>query len=81
MFNGLERYIIDHIRPGGFLTAVLQNDLQMTTATADDDNFKKIKEWCQFIYNELPQKCWGSKEKVEKWVNQTKSEDDLKEAQ
>ena len=65
----LKRYVDDHIQPGGFLTAVLENDLTAAVATADLHNIAIIPTYAHYIYNELPMKCWGSKEKVKEWLN------------
>ncbi len=64
----LERYINHHILPGGFLTAVLENDLKEACARADLENRRKLFEYIQYLYNEAPMQAWGSPEKVAAWV-------------
>jgi len=64
----LDRYVKHHILPGGFLTAVLSNDLFGAIARADRENKLALSEICQYIYNELPGDCWGSKDIMWKWV-------------
>ena len=67
--ESLKLYVEKHIQPGGFLTAVLENDLTAAVATADLHNIEIIPTYVSYIYNELPMKCWGSKEKVKEWLN------------
>ena len=64
----LDRYVNNRILPGGFLTAVLSNDLFGAVAHADKENKSALPEICQYIYNELPGNCWGSKDIMWQWV-------------
>lgn len=52
---------------GGFLEAVLTNDLFAAVGHADSYNIRHIPEICSYVYNELPSTCWGSEEKVAAW--------------
>lgn len=67
--QSLERYAEHRIEPGGFLTAVLKNDLAGALGRADDINKHRLYEIVKYIWNELPSECWGSPEKVEKWLS------------
>ena len=64
--ESLNRYTKDRIPTGGFLTAVLENDLMGAIARADHINIQRLPEICKYIYNELPSSIWGSREKVRK---------------
>ena len=64
----LDRYINHRILPGGFLTAVLSNDLFGAVARADRANKLALSEICQYIYNEVPGNAWGSADSVYRWV-------------
>lgn len=55
---------------GGFLTAVLSNDLQLAVTLADRDNLRALKPICQYVYNQLPGDCWGSLEAVEQYLKE-----------
>jgi hypothetical protein len=68
MKEALERYVMRGIEPGGFLTALLSNDLWQTVARADDQNARVIKEYTVFLYNWAPSGCWGSSAKFEAWI-------------
>jgi hypothetical protein len=66
--ESLKRYVEHKIAPGNFLTSVLRNDLVATFNTADEDNRLLLLPILAFIWWELPSDCWGSAEKVEKWL-------------
>lgn len=65
--DSLDRYVNDGIPTGGFLQAVLENNLFEAFGRADADNQRNIKDIVSYIYNEIPAGCWGSKERVENW--------------
>lgn len=66
---GMMNYIDNGVLPGSFLQAVLSNNLTESFARADDKNRVRMFEIVSFMYNEAPASCWGSKEKVRKWVD------------
>ncbi len=66
--GAMQRYIENRIEPGGFLTAVLSNDLMGAMARADNINRIELYSICNFIYNEAPSTCHGSPEKVRAWL-------------
>jgi len=70
----LNRYVIDGIPTGGFLRAVLSNDLFEAVARADMDNQYGLVSICQYIYNYCPSICHGSSEKVDKWIESKRKE-------
>ncbi len=68
MMPSLRRYIEEKIQPGDFLTAVIQNNLSEACSRADDENMRNLPAYAAYLYNEAPAVCWGSKEKMEKWL-------------
>ena len=66
--GALDRYVNHRIRPGGFLEAVLSNDLFEAMARADVVSRECLFDICKYIYNELPGDCWGSRGRVERWL-------------
>lgn len=66
--DSLDKYAADRIPTGGFLQSVLENDLVGALGRADPDNKQDIAEIVQYIYNFLPHICWGSPERVKKWL-------------
>ncbi len=65
---GLARYINQRILPGGFLRAVLSNDLMGAVCRADPDSLAALQHICKFLYNHCPSPCHGSKEKMIAWI-------------
>ena len=62
--NAIERYVNERIPPGGFLTAVLSNDLAGAVARADMYNREALSDIVQYIYNRVPASAWGSPKAV-----------------
>ena len=68
MQDGMRLYIERGIEGGGFLTAVLCNDLMGALGKADSINRHALFDYGNFLYNEAPASCYGSPEKVAAWV-------------
>ena len=68
--NGLIEYIVRRRMPGGFLTAVLENNLTQACFRADALNIHSLRPIVGFLYNYSPGVCWGSPDKVKAWVAQ-----------
>ena len=66
--GGLARYAQYGIQPGGFLTAVLSNDLVGAINRADSYGRDNLCAIVDFIYWELPGLLWGSSERVGTWI-------------
>ena len=67
MQEGVIGYLVHRIEPGGFLRAVLENDLMEAASRADHINKHCLFEWAQLLYD-LPRNTWGSKEVVSEWL-------------
>lgn len=63
-------YVEDHRRVGGFLSAVLSNDLVGAFGFADPENLAAMRDWTLWLWNDIPSECWGSRAKVEAWLDQ-----------
>ena len=70
MLESIQGYIEEGWPVGGFLSALLANDLVHAFGTADESNRAAMFAWASFIHNEAPMACWGSKDKVEQWIAQ-----------
>lgn len=68
-FEALRNYVVNHRAPGGFLTAVLSNDLMEAVLRSNPDSRFAIPKLCEYIYDHCPGDCWGSAEAVEKWIS------------
>ncbi len=72
LMEGLTRYVEDRVPTGSFLRAVLENDLHQACMTGTAASLIHMPALSRFIYNETPEECWGSKEKVEAWLKNEK---------
>jgi hypothetical protein len=80
MEGAIQRYIDHGIPPGGFLSAVICNDLSGACGHADDENRRNIPAFVAYFYNEAPADCWGSREKMAAWIeNHQKARDHIRE--
>ena len=68
MQEALRRYIVQGIRPGQFLSAVLSNNLERAVGHADAENLPLLKLYVQWLYNVAPSTCWGSMAAMEAWI-------------
>jgi hypothetical protein len=80
--DALDRYVTYHISPGGFLKAVLSNDLMGAIGRADYENRQDFLDICAYVYDNVPSICHGSPESVEAWLarRNTPEMDESKEA-
>lgn len=61
------RWIEQGVYPGGFLTAVLENNLCEAVARADHINIDKLPDYVRYLYNNAPRGCWGNPDSVRAW--------------
>jgi hypothetical protein len=66
--DSIENYANLKIATGGFLRAVLENNLSEACQTADAKNLANLHNIVNAIYWELPADCWGTRERVNKWL-------------
>jgi len=61
---------VEHGQPvGGFLEAVLCNDLLGAFDRADSDHQACLMELVRHIRKNMPLGCWGSKVKMAEWMS------------
>jgi len=68
LMDGMKRYVDGHVKPGSFLTAVIQNNLTEAIGRADPQSLSLLKEIVGWFYNEAPFSCWGTPEKMKEWL-------------
>jgi len=71
MVAGIKRYVENGIMPGHFLTALFSDKLTDTFARADGSNTVVLREWVQWVYNEMPLNLVGSLGKMAAHVVET----------
>lgn len=64
----LNNYVFNKLQPGGFLIAVLANDLMGAVSKCDAWNHHYMKDICNFVYNRIPSNAWGSYHAVQKYL-------------
>jgi hypothetical protein len=68
MLAPLYAYVLDGVPPGGFLTAVITNDLSGAITKADIANFKHLRRWVLFFHWHTPSACHGSQAHMDAWI-------------
>lgn len=68
MHHALAEYLTDGFLVGGFLSAVLTNDLKDAVGRADHININALPNYVRFLYNHAPSTAWGSVEAVDAWI-------------
>jgi hypothetical protein len=67
--GGLIRYFVDGLLPGGFLQAVLCNDLtQAFTRAADVETTFYLPTLVECLLAHAPSAAWGSRDAVRAWT-------------
>ena len=72
--DALVDYVQNGRRRGGFIIAVLTNDLFAACGMADDKNLPVLREIVRWLYNVPPSQCYGSKRKMEAWIRMNRLE-------
>ena len=68
MIGATLRYFNDHVEPGSFLQAVLEDDFMGAWRCADDKNTAAMGAWAALLYEEAPLGSYGSPENVKAWL-------------
>lgn len=66
--ESLDRYVQSGCPTGGFLEAVLKNDLMEAMGRADIDARYNLFDICVYVHNDMPAVSQGSPEKVDAWL-------------
>ena len=67
-------YLLHGYEPGGFLVAVLVNDLYAAACKADFVNVEHLGYVAKFVVQALPTMCYGSAERVRNWSTMDQEE-------
>ncbi len=67
--GSLKRYMENRIETGGALRAILENDLFGAMSRLDSAHRDALHSTVKWIYNQLPVGAYGTKKKVEVWLN------------
>ena len=72
ILDAINRYVQHRLRPGSFVKAVLSNSLVEALNQADPQSLRGLRDIVGYCYWEIPSPCWGSRAKVEAWINDSK---------
>ena len=70
MINSVLDYIEDGVPPGGFLSAIIENDLRGAISSADLNNLALLPEWVTWFYTFAPASCWGKDGACRAWIDE-----------
>lgn len=65
---GLARYLVDRIRPGSFLCAVLAGDFPDALSRGDEASIAGLGDIVLFLRRTAPPAAWGTPERLEDWL-------------
>lgn len=68
LHDGLVEYVAARRPTGGFLQAVLENDLRMAVRRADVVSAHAISSIVLFLLTYVEEDAWGSPEEVQAWL-------------
>ena len=74
IMQNLLHYVKGDEAPGGFLYAVLSNNLFSSVSRADEEMKPLIPLLVHYIHWEVPGGCHGSPEHVKEWMSKKKEE-------
>lgn len=74
LINGLVRYAVDGLRPGGFLVACLANDLLNAARRADPESLAGLGAVARFIVEHVPGRAVLSYENVDRFIRDRAAE-------
>jgi hypothetical protein len=66
--EAIENYLMYGFEPGGFLMAVLTNNLFLAASRADHWNKERLSEISLQIYHNMPPLSFGNSEIVKDWL-------------
>ena len=65
--DAIDAWVVQARDCGGFVSAVLCNDLFAALSLADPVNRVQLPNIVRYLYNEAPAACWGDEELVDEW--------------
>lgn len=68
LHEGLVRYLVHHIKPGAFLTAVLENRLDAAIVRGDEDSVRGLRALVTFLHHDGPPAASGTPTLVRMWL-------------
>lgn len=76
ILDAIDRYAKKHCPVGDFLYSVLTNNLTESFGRADEENKSDLEKIVYYCNWHIPRVCWGSPEKVKKWLEDYKKKEE-----
>jgi hypothetical protein len=70
----IDRYVQHGIPTGGFLEAVICNDLHQAINRADETHMPIIPAIVGYLYAHCPSQCWGRPTSFREWIEAKREE-------
>lgn len=67
LHDGLMMFVVHGVKPGDFLTAVLENNLLRAFEVADPESEAGLRSTLEWLYTGAPSGCWISPGAVLAW--------------
>ena len=74
IIESIQRYVEHGIPTGGFLEAVICNNLREAVGRADHKNILILPAIVSYLYNECPMGCWGTADSFKEWISRKHGE-------
>lgn len=72
--RSLDRYVLEGCPVGGFLQAVLENDLRGAIQRADPDNLARLRDIAAYVWFNVPASAYGSAQAYERHLKKRRAE-------
>lgn len=69
----LTRYLENGYMPGGFLTAVMTNDLYRAVSSADEANTRALADIARWVFMNVPAGALFTEERMMEWCCKTQA--------
>lgn len=66
--TGLLHYVVEGQPTGDFLRCCLENRLYQSVIRADPESLAALVQILACLYYDLPDRCWGSPDRVRDWL-------------
>ena len=77
--ESIDAYVETGRPTGGFLRAVINNDLVMAVGLADEENLPLLPVFVWYLYNECPRGCFGFSTAWSEWIARKRAEREAKQ--
>ncbi len=65
----INRFVDARLHPGDFVKSILCNDLVGVVKYAGAEEKPFICDIVKYIFNNIPQDCWGNTKRYQDWLN------------